>query len=223
MAQIFNITHDDGTLDEYDSLENATNLSAETAAAMADTAYGLQVLIDSTTATYALITFTQFTSAALRFRFYLDPNTLTIDDGDMFTILHMFQSDSSRVVLQLRYDSPNYRVRAGVRLDNDNWETTAYYNITDLPHYIEVLLQYATGPNDDNAELTLWVDGAQQENKTDLDIYDITKIDRARFGAPFQLDPNTEGTFYLDEFVLRDDDTEIGPVAAAPLGFASIF
>jgi hypothetical protein len=27
------------------------------------------------------------------------------------------------------------------------------------------------------------------------------------------LDAGTSGTFYLDEFVLRDDDTEIGAVA----------
>ena len=45
-----------------------------------------------------------------------------------------------------------------------------------------------------------------------LDLYARSKPDRAQLGAINGIDASTRGTLYLDEFVLRNDATEIGPV-----------
>lgn len=221
MSQIFNITHDAGNLDEYDSLVNAVDLSAETAAAMANTPYGLQVLINSTAATYGQKLFTQITTAAHRFRFYFDPNTLTMASGTNHRICRLNQGSNERTEIGLAYDGTNYEIRVHTYDDGLTGHATHYHNITDEPHYIEVLVQYATGAAANDGSLTLWVDGALQEIEANLDIYNISKPDRAQLGAVDGVDGTTSGTSYFDEFVLRDDDTEIGPVT--PAGFAAIF
>jgi len=221
MSLVFNITHDDGTLDAYNSFANATDLSAEAAAALADTPYGLQTTIDSTANTYGQKDITQLTSTAYRFRIYFDPHTLTMANGDSFVIAYILTGTSGRAQIRLTHDGSNYKIFARLKDDSASYRETAEYTITDDPHYIEVLCQYATGAATNDGILTLWIDGAQQETITNIDLYNLTKPDTARLGAVASVDAGTSGTIYSDEFVLRDDDTEIGPITMA--GFAAIF
>jgi hypothetical protein len=221
MSQIFNITHDAGNLNEYDALVNGTDLSATPAAAMASTAYGLQVLIDSTADTYGRKDFTQLTSTAYRFRFYLDPNTVDIPNNHNFDLIRIIISGSLRALVKIKYNGSNYQVNAGIRNDSWNTITTSFYTITDVPHFIEVLCQYATAHDANNGILTLWIDGAQQATITNVDLYDLSKPDEARIGAASNVDEFTSGTFFLDEFVLRNDANQIGPITVG--GFANIF
>ncbi len=104
--------------------------------------------------------------------------------------------------------------------DNLSSQTLGPYDISDAEHYVEVLVTYASGPSANDGVMTLWVDGSQQGTDTTLDLYNTTKPNEARLGAVVGIDSGTSGTFYLDEFVLRDDDTEIGPVSGGgvPIG-----
>lgn len=223
MSEIFNITHDAGNLDEYDSLQNPADLAAEADAAMADTAYGLQVTITPTDNAYGELAFTQLTTSAHRYRFYIDPNTLTMAGGNKFTVVRFNDDGNQRYEVEIYYDGGNYKLHARARDDSETNQSTDWYTITDAEHYVEVLVQYASAHDANDATLTLWIDGVQQEHKTGLDIYNMSKPDKTKFGPSAGLDAGTEGIFYLDEFVLRDDATEIGPVGVAALGFAGIF
>jgi len=211
MPEIFNINHETGDLSQYNStVTDSGDLSVTEAAALAGT-YGMQVQINDIGGIYGHKDFAQLTSAVYRYRIYIDPNDLEIASGDSFRVAIVYDGGADRSQITLKHDGSNYQVRANVIDDSSNWNNTSYYDITNEAHYIEVLVEYASGAGENDGRLTLWIDGAQQEQKGNLDVYSVTKPQDARLGAVAGLDASTSGTLYLDEFVLRDDDTEIGP------------
>lgn len=223
MGEIFNITHDDGTLDEYDSFANPTDLAADPAAALADTANGLEVTIDDTDNTYCRKDFVQLAEAAYRLRIYVDPNTLTMGGFNNLILLALRKDTSNRLLVYLQWDGASYEIRVRLLDDNGDWQNTSYYDIDDVQHYIEILVQHAASSGSEDGFLILWLDDEQKVELDELDLYTRTKPNSALVGAATGTHADTSGTFYLDEFVLRDDDHKIGPLAAAPLGFAGIF
>jgi hypothetical protein len=215
MAEIFNIQLETD-LSEFDStVTDGGDLSQAVAAALAASSGGLSCLIDDTNSIYGQKNFTELTSVAYRFRFYVDPNSLTMAGSDDFQICRILNSSNGRCQAWLRYDGSSYEIRARVIDDSLTWNATSNYDISDAEHYVEIQVQYATSDVASDGTLTLWIDGAQQELITGLDIYDISKPDNARLGAVSDIDAGTSGTLYLDEFVFRDDTTVIGPVAYA--------
>lgn len=216
MGEIFNITHDANDLDEYTSIvTDGGDLSTGTPG-LASTAARMEALINDTTVIYGQKDFTQITATAYRFRFYIDPNTLTMGAGEDFRVCRLQAGNSVRSWVSLQYDG-GYEIRAGIINDDVEGKMTDWYDVTDAEHYIEVLVEYGSGADENDGELTLWIDGVQRENRGGLDIYNISKPDGARLGAVKDLDVGTSGTLFLDEFVFRDDDIEIGP---APAGVA---
>jgi len=210
LAEIFDITHETGDLSQYDStVTDGGKLSVAGGAALIGS-YGLQAVIDDTTSKYGQMDFTLFTSTTYRFRIYLDPNGLTMSSGDVFTVCTIFNSSSPRARIQLYYSGGNYQIRLLVRNDAAGNDISSYYVITDASHYIEVLIEYASSDVASDGQGTLWIDGSQKEVVSGIDLYDLSKPDRARLGAVADLDSGTSGTLYLDDFVLRDDSTEIG-------------
>ena len=76
VTRLATLTHDTGDLTEYTStVIDGGDLSVTTAAALAGTSHGLQVVIDDSTAIYGQKDFSA--SALIRFRFYIDPNSLS--------------------------------------------------------------------------------------------------------------------------------------------------
>jgi len=214
MAEIFNIQLETDLSEFNSTVTDDGDLAQSGAAALAGSSGGMACLIDDATAIYGQKDFTQITSSAWRLRVYLDPNSLTMASGDEFWVLALRYNVGNRFLLELHYDGTNYEIRAETSDDASSWHQTAYYDITNEEHYIEVLLEYASSSSATDAVLTLWIDGAQQEQVTDFNLYDLTKPNNARLGMLGVRDAGTSGTYYLDEFVFRDDDTEIGPVAA---------
>ena len=58
----------------------------------------------------------------------------------------------------------------------------------------------AAGAN--NGGLTLWIDGVQQANISNVD-NDTRRVDRARLGAVTGVDVGTLGTYFFDAFESR--------------------
>jgi len=215
MSQIFEVGHEAGDLSEYSStVTDSGDLSVSAAAALAGSAYGLDVLIDGTGAIYGRIDFSTLTSGVYRFRCYIDPNGLTMASGDQFRFLKVAVGGSDRALLRLNYNGSDYRLSGLVKDDATSNQTTSHYVITDGPHYVEAMVEYASSDVAIDAKFTLWVDGVQQEQVTGLDIYDITQPDSVRIGAVTNVDAGTTGTLYLDGLILRDDAEEIGEGAA---------
>lgn len=216
MAEIFNIRHETDLSEYTSTVTDGGDLSQSAAAALASSNGGLSCLVDDTNAIYGQKDFTQLTNTEYRFRFYIDPNNMTV--AGAFVICRLRDATTTRCYVSFTYDSGNYRIRAIVKKDDFAYSSTSYYNVTDAEHYVEVLVEYASGAAANDGTLTLWIDGSQQEQVTNLDIYDISKPDVAQLGPCSALDAGTSGTLYLDEFVLRDDDTQIGPVSPPVTG-----
>ncbi len=218
MAEIFNITHETGDLSEYSStVTDSGDLSVSLSAGLAGTSYGLQALIDDTNAIYATKNFTQLTTDYHRLRFYLDPNGLTMASGDNFVLFRANYTGSAVSMIRMGKDGTGLYIEPRLAQDGFTLTTGSKVYLTDEPHYVEYLVQYATGSTASDAYLDFYVDGVYQNSITGLDLFDAGRIDNVSIGPIQALDAGTSGTIYLDELVLRDDATEIGPVSSGAM------
>jgi RHS repeat-associated protein len=191
------------------STTDGGDLSASSAAAT-NGSFGMQALIDDTAGLYVTDD-SPNAEPRYRARFYFDPNSLTMDDGDTFNLFKGYQGSSTEVLrVQFRFSSGNYQVRAGLVDDGSTWTYTSWFTVSDAPHYLEWDWRAASTSGANDGSLTLWIDGTQQGSVTGID-NDTRVIDRARLGA-LGLDAGISGTYYLDSFESRRTNY-IGPMA----------
>lgn len=138
-----------------------------------------------------------------RARFYFDPNSISMVNGDLHRIFYGYNG-TTKVVLRVEFRRSNnlYQLRAGLLTDGSAWRNSTWFTITDAPHPVELDWQAATAAGANNGGLTLWIDGAQKANLTAVD-NDMWRIDRARLGAVNGIDTGTRGTYYFDAFESR--------------------
>jgi len=145
-----------------------------------------------------------------RARFYFDPNSISMVNGDNHMIFIGYSGTSTQVVRVLfRRYSNNYQVRAALVNDGTSWTNSSWFTIADGPHYLEIDWKASTASGANNGGLTFWIDGVQKANLTGID-NDTRKIDQARLGAVNGIDSGTRGTYYFDDFV-STRTTYIGP------------
>lgn len=163
--------------------------------------YGLQAVINDNNAMYVT---DETPDAATRYRarFYFDPNSITMDNGDLHYIFYGYAGITTGVVrLEFRYSAGAYQIRAAAINNGSTWTNTGWFSISDAPHAFEIDWQASTSGNS-NGQLTLWIDGTQQANLTGL-ANDTRVIDRGRIGAITGIDSGTRGTYYFDSFESR--------------------
>ena len=208
MAVVADIDFEAGNTAEFDAIvpTETPDLQASANAAMGQTTYGLRANLNET-GCYGRVNFTPG-ATDFRARVYIDPNTSTMGTDEEFSFW-MFQSSTSIIVhLTLSWNGATYRIRMR-SLEDDESATSTYVAITDAPHYIEihVLRGAAAG------EHKLWIDGALSATHSGLNNdtkFDAT--DRTFLGA-LNPDAGTSGYLYLDELIIRNDSTAIGPNA----------
>ncbi len=218
MAIIIDIDHEGGDLTEYTStVEDSGDLSAHADAALAGTDYGLKLVIDDTTGIYGLVSFGSpySTTGIVRARFYIDPNALTMANGNNFRLLVVNNSTPAAVAeVRLGYTTGTGHTIAAMIVDDAAAESfTTYYGISDELHYVEMLLTRASGESTNDGSIQLWIDRVDKETVGSKDNY--TRFNTLRivqFGAVSGIDTGTSGTFYLDQLVVNDDGSEIGPL-----------
>ena len=148
--------------------------------------------------------------ARYRARFYFDPNTIAMTNGDTHYIFYGYHGASAVVVrVQLRRSAGVYQLRAALRNDSSTWTSSSWFTITDASHSIEIDWRVATASSANNGGLTLWIDGAQRADLAGVD-NDTRRIDRVRLGAVTGIDNGTRGAYYFDAFESRRQ-THIGP------------
>lgn len=187
-----------------------------TAQAVAGTSGAMSCLIDDTTAIYGQKSVSENTSGKLRARFYVDPNTLTMANNNRFLLLFAFSSATYICNVDLSYATGvGYRTSITIYNDAGAGSYSADYAITDAPHYIEMYLIRSTNATSNDGSMALWVDGTLKETITGIDNYDrFNNFNIVQLGAVSSIDSGTSGTFYLDELVVNDDGSEIGPVSS---------
>src|SRR4030067_1482924 len=161
MSVIVNIDHETGDLTQYTStVADGGDLSVAAGAALAGTGYGLSALIDDTTSFYGVKSGLNNTSGQFRARFYLNRNTLTAAAANIFNIFRTFNTSSQQLsIAYLRVTTiPTYRIKVSIFLDSGSYVDSAYYNITDAPHYIEIHLIRASSAVASDGSLQFWID-----------------------------------------------------------------
>lgn len=209
---ILEIRHEANLL-EYNRLVGSGGLSQGAAAALAGTTGGLAVTIDDQSARYGEAQFASLVAPAYRYRFYLDPNGLEMADWKNFIIAQVRANSIPRQWIVLRFRQGFYELRLVVRDDSGTVRYSGYHVISDAEHSVEVLVRHASDAGAEDGLAALLVDGVQVVQFSELDLYDLDKRpNNMQFGAVAGVDAGTLGTLYLDEWILREGESEIGAV-----------
>jgi len=206
---IFADSFESGNLSAWSSAAtDFGNLSVTAAAALVGTR-GLQAVINDNNSMYVNDD-TPNAEPRYRARFYFDPNSISMANGNAHYIFYGYMGTTTVVLrIEFRFSSRNYQLRAGLNDDSGTWRTSDWFNISDAPHFVEIAWQAATAAGANNGYLTLWIDGAQRANLTRVN-NDTRRIDRVRLGPVSGIDNGTRGTYYFDAFESRRQ-TYIGP------------
>jgi hypothetical protein len=168
----------------------------------------MQAVIDDTTSIFVTDD-TPNAEPRYRARFYFDPNSISMANGDTHFLLNALMGTSTAVGrVEFQY-SGGYQLRARTLTDGGSWVSTAWFPITDAPHSVEIDWRAASGPGANDGVITMWIDGVPKAMITTVD-NDTRRIDRARLGAVGSVDAGTSGTYFFDAFVSHRS-TFIGP------------
>lgn len=210
----YHCTNNDNDLSEWDAtVTDGGNLSVSASAAMGGSEYGLAFLIDDQVEMYARVNISPPTSGKLRLRFYFDPNTLDMADGDTFNLFVMPSTGpgSKFFYIYFNKNGDDYRLQFDPR-DDDGWWGTDSEVITDGPHYIEVYVTKASSDVASDGTYEWWIDGVSKGAWTGRDNWDVFAGITMAYIATGNLDEGTSGTFYADQLAVNTTGTEIGAV-----------
>jgi hypothetical protein len=171
----------------------------------------LNVVIDSNGAIYVQDN-TPANESHYRARFYFDPNSIPMANGNAHNILVGYSGSITPFIVQFSYTSGNYQLRAQALNDGAGYLSTNWYTISDAPHFVEIDWQASSAIGANNGTITLWIDGVLKQTKSGVD-NDTRRIEEIRLGPSSGIDNGTRGTYYLDAFESREL-TYIGPVEA---------
>jgi len=222
MSEIINISLESDLSEFTSTVTDGGDLYWSADAALAGTDGGMAVFINDTTSIFGEYTLgTPNTSGVMRGRFYLDTNNISMatDTGNYIFNCKRVTAGSDLCEIHFSWSGTSYQL--SFRFYGDGGATnSSFYNITDTPHYIEIILVRATSSIASDGYMSMWVDGAFKETISDQDNYDtFDQLGYLKWGATYGVDATTSGTYYIDEIVVNDDGSEIGPVApAADLG-----
>jgi hypothetical protein len=190
------------------SSSDAGDLSVSPSSALIGS-QGLQAVIDDANAIYVTDDRPN-AEPRYRMRFYFNPNSLTMANGDSHILFRGYSGTTTIVTrIEFGFAAGGYQIKAAVLSDGSNWSETNWFTLSDASHAIELDWRAATVAGADDGGLTLWIDGAQQADLTGID-NDTWRLDRARLGATASLDAGTNGTYFFDAFESRRQ-TYIGP------------
>jgi hypothetical protein len=206
---IFANGFESGDLSSWSSnLNDGGDLSASTASKLVG-AFGLQAAIDDNNAIYVADNLPSAESR-YRVRFYFDPNTIRLGNNNAHYIFFGYSGTSTGVLrIEFRFSGTAYQLRVSLRNDSSGWISSAWFNISDVPHALEMDWRAATASGANNGGLTFWIDGTQRANLSGVD-NDTRRIDSIRLGAILGIDTGTRGIYYFDAFESRRQ-TYIGP------------
>jgi hypothetical protein len=204
-----------GSFAEYTaSVTDGGDLSIGSGAALAGSSNGMSVLVDDTTLIYAYKSLASaITTGVVRYRFYFDPNTMTMTNGDAFSVMMITDVGSNPVsfIMFSKTAGGNYAMYAVCVQDGGTHLNTVEVTITDAPHWIEVETRRATTSTSVDGYTYFWIDGNFAAKTVLADNFDqMNDWQVIIVGAVSGIDAGTSGTCYIDEVVVNDDGAVIG-------------
>lgn len=221
-ADLFSDGFESGDLTAWSANETDSGQLTVTAAATLHGNYGLNLLTDNHNNIWVRDDGVLNTEITYRCRFYIDINSLTMADIDVFKVVYCLSEDwgTGSFIVHLQYSDPNYEIVLQGANDGawDIWDANV---VTDEPHCVEVYWKAATGAGNNDGTLKMWIDDVSVYSNVACDS-DTEDIGHVTFGAQ-DLDAGTSGTFYLDDFASNDDGSKIGLVAGNAVFFGMDF
>jgi hypothetical protein len=206
---IFTDGFESGDLSAWSSSVGGSGDLSVNAAAKLVGSNGLQLRIDDNSAVY-LVENSPVAEAHYRARFYLDPNSIPMVNGNAHTIFYGYRPNGVGLFQVTLYYNNGYQVRVGVVDDAaTTWKYNTYTLLSDGPHYLELEWQAATGVGMNDGIMKFWVDGVPKGNIGGLDT-DTCRVESVRLGAITGIDTTTRGSYYFDAFESRRS-SYIGP------------
>jgi hypothetical protein len=216
MTTLFTIDLETNDLSQFTSSATGGGDLSVAAGAALHGSYGLNVLINDTANKYGQKDITK--STTIRYRFYFDPNSLTMGNNEAFTLAMIYQAGGTYIRLtDIKFSyltASGYWFTCNAYNDVPAAAFTDTKNITDASHYVEVqLTRAATNVSSDGA-IEWWVDGVSQGSATNIDNYDLMQTYnwKMQIGACADLDAGTSGTMYIDDLQANDDGGVIGAI-----------
>lgn len=217
MSQTIHLTFESNDLSEFDTTStDGGKLSTSAGAAMVGS-YGLQALIDSTNDKYGQKD-APAAVANLRYRLYFDPNSISMPDASFVYFIIQYNTSSQQIALMRLYRSgSNYLIYIASKNDSNITVLNDNATITDAPHYIEVYHVRATNSSSADGTVEWWIDGVSQGSASSIDNYNLLADAAARFriGALSTSSASISGTIYIDDFIVNNDGSAIGPAVTA--------
>ena len=136
--------------------------------------------------------------------FSIDPNSLTMASENVFQLL---KGEGAQVICNLGYDNngtSSYELRGGIENDSGAVQYTAWKDITDAPHKVEIRATYATSATANNASIELWIDGAKVSENDGEDVYDAAAPTFLEYGHTGGVDSGTTGRFFLGNVTVKE-------------------
>lgn len=214
---IIDIDHEGNNLNEYEiTSTDGGNLSVAAAAALNGSNYGLSIHYNAnTTAKYAGHGISLLNETDVRFRFFYNPNTITL----VSTLQQIFTTSSGSAAhngihmlnVVHKYASGDYRLRLGIINDAHSATTGTEIIITNAAHRVEVQCHRASSSVAADGWASMWIDGNLESTISDIDNYDLFEYtDVFYVGAVTSGNASNDGTFYMDEIIANVTGEEIG-------------
>jgi hypothetical protein len=191
---------------------DAGDLAATESSALAG-AFGLEANVDDLNPLYVQDD-SPGNETHYRARFLFDPHGFDTGEANLHRRNRVFiafaEGPQRRVaVVVLRRQNGLYALLGRARLDDNTQADTPFVPISDAPHTVEIDLVRASGPDANDGQFEMWVDGVSSGRLTALD-NDRGEVDFARMGA-LSLKSAASGTLRFDAFESRRQSS-IGPL-----------
>ncbi|MEM9294007.1 MAG: hypothetical protein AAGD01_20170 [Acidobacteriota bacterium] len=200
---LFDDGFDDGTWDQWSFVaDDGGDLAVTAAAAMDDTAFGLEATADDTASLFVRDD-KPIGEWRYRARFAFDPNDMQMNDGLRHKIFQLRAGAGERVVtFVLRREGAGYTLRVKTRTDAGVFVKTPWLPVKNRANSIELDWARSNAEGADDGFLKLWMDGTLAAEIDGLD-NDTFLVYSSRLGLVGGVDDGTTGSHYFDGFVSR--------------------
>ncbi len=157
------------------------------------------------------------------YRFWYDPNNVSLNSAlEIWTVASSEHYGISRI--QMQASGGDYEIRLRTRGDDGEELNSSYYSFSDAEHKITVITTYASDGTVEDGTSALYIDGVLKETITGINNFDDNnRPDGFVGGIAAGGDVADSGMVYIDEIVIRMDDTDpdaavIDPMREYPRG-----
>lgn len=218
MTRLFNLDNETGDFSQYDAVvSSGANVLSVVSPGLIDTSYTLEFEMNDTSYMYCDKDFV-LTTDEFYLRFYVLPSSVAMASGDRFDIVRVVHSSGPpwyEATALLSYDGTSFEIRALFYDDSGTYHGTAYHDISDELHYIEMHVERASSDVAGDGQGHLFLDGELLETESGIDNFDnFPTVETLRLCA-IGIDSGTTGEWFMDECVLDDSD-QIGPLLPPP-------